>query len=38
MDLILGTKIDIKTVYSEYLKLKIPEGTKSGTRFKIKEK
>lgn len=38
MDLILGTKIDIKTVYNEYLKLKVPEGTKPGTRFKIKEK
>jgi len=38
MDFILGTKIDVKTVYNEYLKLRIPEGTKPGTKFKIKEK
>lgn len=38
MDLILWTKIDIETVYSEHLKLKIPEGTKSWTKFKIKWK
>lgn len=38
MDLILGTKIDIQTVYNENLKLKIPEGTKDWTKFKIKGK
>lgn len=38
MDLILWTKIDIQTVYNENLKLKIPEGTKDWTKFKIKGK
>lgn len=38
MDLILGTKLDIQTVYNENLKLKIPEWTKIGTKFKIKWK
>ncbi|MDD2566095.1 MAG: DnaJ domain-containing protein [Candidatus Gracilibacteria bacterium] len=38
MDLILGMKLNIQTVYSENLKLTIPEGTKSGTKFKIKGK
>jgi molecular chaperone DnaJ/curved DNA-binding protein len=38
MDILLGTKIDVKTVYNEYMKLKIPASTKPGTKFKIKEK
>lgn len=38
IDMIIGTKIDIKTVYNENLKLKIPEWTKPGTKFKIKWK
>jgi len=37
-DLILGTKIDIETVYSKHLTLTVPLGTKSGTKFRIKEK
>jgi len=38
MDLILGTKLNISTVYNENLKLTIPEWTKPGTKFKIKWK
>ncbi|MBP8017191.1 J domain-containing protein [Candidatus Gracilibacteria bacterium] len=38
MDLILGLKLNIDTVYNENLKLKIPESTKPGTKFKIKGK
>lgn len=34
---ILGDKIDIETIYGS-LKLKIPEGTQSGTVFKLKDK
>lgn len=34
---ILGDKIDIETIHGS-IKLKIPEGTQSGTVFKIKEK
>lgn len=34
---ILGDKIDVETAYGP-LKLKIPEGTQSGTIFKLKEK
>ncbi len=34
---ILGDKIDIETIHGE-IKLKIPEGTQSGTIFKLKEK
>ena len=34
---ILGDKIEIETIYGP-IKLKIPEGTQSGTVFKIKEK
>lgn len=34
---ILGDKIDIETIHGT-IKLKIPEGTQSGTIFKIKEK
>ncbi len=38
MDLILWLKLNIDTVYNENLKLKIPESTKPGTKFKIKWK
>lgn len=34
---ILGDKIEVKTIYGD-LTLKIPEGTQSGTIFKLKEK
>ena len=34
---ILGDKIDIETIHGIF-KLKIPEGTQSGTLFKLKEK
>jgi molecular chaperone DnaJ len=34
---ILGDKIEIETIYGK-LKLKIPEGTQSGTIFKLREK
>jgi len=34
---ILGDKIDVETIHGE-VKLKIPEGTQSGTIFKLKEK
>jgi len=34
---VLGDKIDIQTIHGE-MKLKIPEGTQSGTIFKLKEK
>ena len=34
---ILGDKIDVETIHGE-MKLKIPEGTQSGTIFKLKEK
>jgi len=34
---ILGDKIDIETIHG-VVKLKIPEGTQSGTVFKLKEK
>lgn len=34
---ILGDKIDVNTIHGK-IKLKIPEGTQSGTIFKIKEK
>lgn len=37
-DLLLGTKLNIETIYNENLKLKIPECTKPWTRFKIKWK
>ena len=37
-DLILGTKLDVETVYSKHLTLTIPLGTKSGTKFRIKTK
>jgi len=34
---ILGDKIDVETIHGE-MKLKIPEGTQSGTIFKLREK
>lgn len=37
-DLILGTKLDIETVYNKQLTLTIPIGTKPGTKFRIKGK
>lgn len=37
-DLILGTKLDVETVYSKHLSLTVPVGTKPGTKFRIKEK
>jgi len=37
-DLILGTKLDVETVYSQHLSLTVPTGTKSGTKFRIKWK
>jgi DnaJ-class molecular chaperone len=36
-DLILGTKIDVEWADKQKAKLKIPEGTKPGTKFKVKE-
>ncbi|MDD5213131.1 MAG: DnaJ domain-containing protein [Candidatus Gracilibacteria bacterium] len=36
-DLILGTKIDVEGADKQKAKLKIPEGTKPGTKFKVKE-
>lgn len=37
-DLILGTKLDVETVYSKHLSLTVPSGTKPGTKFRIKGK
>ena len=37
-DFLLGTKIEVETVYSKWLTLKIPAGTKPGTKFRIKGK
>jgi len=37
-DLILGTKLDVETVYSKHLSLTVPTGTKPGTKFRIKGK
>ena len=34
-DLILGTKVDVETVYGKHLSLMVKEGTKPGTRFRI---
>lgn len=36
-DLILWTKIDVEWYSKQKAKLKIPEGTKPGTKFKVKE-
>ena len=36
-DMILGCKIEVKWVYGQTAKLKIPEGTKSGTKFRVKD-
>lgn len=38
LDFILGTKVEVETVYSKWLTLTIPVGTKPGTKFRIKEK
>lgn len=37
-DLILGMKLDVETVYGKHLTLTVPEGTKPGTKFRIKGK
>lgn len=37
-DLILGTKLDVETVYSKHLSLTVPVGSKPGTKFRIKGK
>ena len=31
-------KLDVETVYSKHLTLTIPSGTKSGTKFRIRDK
>jgi curved DNA-binding protein len=36
-DLILGCKIEVRGVYGQTAKLKIPAGTKPGTKFRVKE-
>lgn len=36
-DLILGCKIEVTGVYGQKAKLKIPEGTKPGSKFRVKE-
>ena len=36
-DMILGCKIEVRGVYGQTAKLKIPAGTKSGTKFRVKE-
>lgn len=36
-DLILGCKIEVSGVYGQKAKLKIPEWTKPGTKFRVKE-
>ncbi len=36
-DMILGCKIEVKWVYGQTAKLKIPAGTKSGSKFRVKE-
>ena len=36
-DMILGCKIEVKWVYGQTAKLKIPAGTKSGAKFRVKE-
>ena len=36
-DMILGCKIEVKWVYGQSAKLKIPPSTKSGTKFRVKE-
>lgn len=38
LDFILGTKIDIETVYGKHLSLTIKPGTKPGTKFKLSGK
>lgn len=36
-DLILGCKIEVTSVYGKKAKLKIPAGTKPGSKFRVKE-
>jgi len=36
-DMILGCKIEVKWVYGQTAKLKIPAGTKPGKKFRVKE-
>lgn len=36
-DMILGCKIEVKWVYGQTAKLKIPANTKPGTKFRVKE-
>ncbi len=36
-DMILGCKIEVTGVYGQKAKLKIPAGTKSGAKFRVKE-
>lgn len=36
-DLILGCKIEVRWVYGQTAKLKIPSGTKPGKKFRVKE-
>ena len=38
LDFLLGTKIEVETVYSKWLTLTVPAGTKPGTKFRIKGK
>jgi DnaJ-class molecular chaperone len=38
LDLVLGTKLPVTTVYNQALTLTVPAGTKPGTKFKIKGK
>ena len=38
LDFILGTKVEVETVYSKWLTLTVPAGTKPGTKFRIKGK
>ena len=37
-DFLLGTKVDVETVYGKHLSLTIKPGTKPGTRFKLSGK
>ena len=38
LDLLLGTKLDVETVYRERLSLKVAPCTKPGTKFRVKGK
>lgn len=35
--MILGCKIEVRGVYGQTAKLKIPAGTKPGTKFRVKD-